>query len=63
MYFVPEGQHDRAKQTVSYGTALLSAGPGTSCQATIAPSLRDESRSPIEGPRIKLALMGFHPGE
>src|ERR1700722_8849412 len=31
-------------QTVPYGTALLGcAVPGTSCQATIAPSLRDIS--------------------
>ena len=29
--------------------------------ATIGLSLRDESRSPIEGPRIKLALMGLKP--
>jgi hypothetical protein len=32
--------------------------PGTSCLATISLSLRDKSHSPIEGPRIKLALMG-----
>jgi hypothetical protein len=39
--------------TVPYGTVLqVNAFPGTSCQATIAPSLRDKSRSPIEGPRI-----------
>src|ERR1700730_7694695 len=31
--------------------------PGTSCRATIALSLRDKSHSPIEGLRIKLALM------
>ncbi len=34
------------------------AVPGTSCLATISLSLRDKSHSPIEGPRIKLALMG-----
>jgi hypothetical protein len=67
--------HACANQTVPYGTALLDdAVPGTSCQArheqaiarrmaTIAPLLRDKSRSPIEGPRIKLAFVGFQPGE
>jgi hypothetical protein len=35
--------------------------PGTSCQATIAPSLRDKSHSPVRGPRIKLALVGLKP--
>src|ERR1700677_352210 len=34
--------------------------PGTSCQATIAPSLRDKVICP-SGPRIKLALMGLKP--
>jgi hypothetical protein len=54
------GAHACANQTVPYGTVLVGgAVPGTSCQATIAPSLWDESHSPIEGPRIKLALMGL----
>src|SRR6185312_15530326 len=36
------GAHTCANQTVPYGTALLGwRVPGTSCQATIAPSLRD----------------------
>jgi hypothetical protein len=36
------GAHTCPNHTVPYGTALLGgAGPGTSCQATIAPSLRD----------------------
>jgi hypothetical protein len=36
------GAHTCTNQTVPYGTALLGgAVPGTSCQATIAPSLRD----------------------
>mgnify|MGYP003623046068 CR=1 FL=1 len=43
--------------TVPYGTVLSrDAFPGTSCLATIMLSLRDKSHSPIEGPRIKLAL-------
>jgi hypothetical protein len=49
---------------IPYPTGRLSWGgdvPGTSCQATIARSLRDKSHSPIEGPRIKLALMGLNP--
>jgi hypothetical protein len=46
----------------TYGTALwVDVVPGTSCQATIAPSLWDKSHSPIKGPRIKLALMGPAP--
>jgi hypothetical protein len=46
------GAHACANQTVPYGTALLGgAVPGTSCQATIAPSLRDKSHSPIEALR------------
>jgi hypothetical protein len=54
------GAHACANQTVPHGTAVLGgAVPGTSCQATIALFLRDKSHSPIEGPRIKLALMGF----
>ena len=40
---------------------LLGGVPGTSCQATIAPSLRDKSHSPSERPRIKLALLGLKP--
>src|ERR1700675_579846 len=36
------GAHTCTNQTVPYGTALWGgAVPGTSCQATIAPSLRD----------------------
>jgi hypothetical protein len=36
------GAHTCTNQTVPYGTALLGcAVPGTSCLATIAPSLRD----------------------
>jgi hypothetical protein len=37
--------------------------PGTSCLATIVLSFRDENHSPIEAPRIKLALIGFNPRE
>src|SRR5580700_6852652 len=38
----PIGAHTCTNHTVPYGTALLGgAVPGTSCQATIAPSLRD----------------------
>src|ERR1700720_21864 len=40
------------------GTGSLHRYPGTSCLATISLSLRDKSNSPIEGPRIKLMLMG-----
>jgi hypothetical protein len=32
-----------------------------SCLATISLSLRDKSDSPIEAPRIKLALVGLKP--
>jgi hypothetical protein len=54
------GAHACANQTVPYGTALLGGAiPGTSCQATIASSLRDKSRSPIEGPPTKSALIGL----
>jgi hypothetical protein len=39
------GAHTRTNQTIPYGTALLGdAFPGTSCQAKIAPSLRDISQ-------------------
>jgi hypothetical protein len=49
--------------TVLSGTeALWIADPGTSCLATIRLSLRDKSHSPIEGPRNKLALVGFSQG-
>src|ERR1700722_19715863 len=42
------GAHTCANQTVPYGTALLGGSvPGTSCQATIAPSLRDAFSSSI----------------
>jgi hypothetical protein len=59
---MPRRPNTCANHTVPYGTALLGGVvPGTSCQATIAPSLRDKSHSPIEGPRIKLALMGLNP--
>ena len=36
--------------------------PGTSCQATIALSLRDKTHSPIDWLRTKLAPMGICPG-
>jgi hypothetical protein len=39
--------------------ASLYRYPGTSCLATISLSLRDKSHSPIEAPRIELALVGF----
>jgi hypothetical protein len=42
--------------------ALWIADPGTWCLATISLSLRDKSHSPVEGPRIKLALVGFGQG-
>jgi hypothetical protein len=58
------GAHICTNHTVPYGTALwVGAVPGTSCQATITLSLRDKSHSPIEEPRIKLALMGLKPRE
>src|SRR5580692_5338561 len=44
--------------TVPLGRGLFSMIPGTSCLATIVPSLWDKSHSPIEAPRIILALMG-----
>ena len=47
------GGHTCTNQTVPYGTALLGgAVPGTSCQATIAPSLRDA---------FSLAPLGHNP--
>jgi hypothetical protein len=53
--------HTRKNQTVPYGTALLGwRFPGTSCQATIALSLRDKDHSPMRS-LIKLALMGLKP--
>ena len=49
-------ESDRARRDGSLGGAV----PGTSCQATIAQSLRDKSHSLVEGHRIKLALMGLN---
>ena len=47
------GAHACANQTVPYGTVLLGgAVPGTSCQATIVPSLWDKGQPP------KLAYKG-----
>jgi hypothetical protein len=40
------------------GRLFWVAVPGTSCQATIAPSLRDKSRSPIEKPYNYLSVYG-----
>jgi hypothetical protein len=62
MYFVPEGQPDssQARSAWSY-EVQVHRYPGTSCLATIGLSLRDKSHSPIEGPRIKLALIGLKP--
>ena len=47
--------------TVPPGRGSLHRYPGTSCLATISLSLQDKSHSPIEGLRIKLALMGLKP--
>src|ERR1700730_4477318 len=55
---------DQLRPTIPYPTGTVlskDAVPGTSCLATIMLSLRDKSHSPIEGPRIKLALMGLKP--
>ena len=42
------GAHACTNHTVPYGTALWGgAVPGTSCQATIAPSLRDISQQAL----------------
>jgi hypothetical protein len=42
--------HSCKNQTVPYGTALwIGDVPGTSCQATIAPSLRDKARALRDG--------------
>jgi hypothetical protein len=43
---------------VPLGRAIFRMIPGTSCLATIVLSLRDKNHSPIEAPRITLALMG-----
>src|ERR1700677_1608857 len=43
------------------GRGSLHRYPGTSCLATIGLSLQDKSHSPIEVPRIKLALIGLRP--
>src|ERR1700685_4436724 len=49
----PIGAHTCTNHTVPYGTALLGgAVPGTSCQATIAPSLQD-AFSPAPDQRCK----------
>jgi hypothetical protein len=48
---------DRLRPSLRDGASLY-RDPGTSCLATLSLSLRDESHSPIEAPRIKLALMG-----
>ena len=53
---------DHLRPIIPYPTGRFLSGdavPGTSCLATIMLSLRDKSHSPIEGPRIKLALMGL----
>jgi hypothetical protein len=47
--------------TVPPGRGSLHRYPGTPCLATISLSLRDKRPLPIEGPRIKLALMGLDP--
>jgi hypothetical protein len=56
------GAHTCTNQTVPYGTALLGgAVPGTSCQATIAPSLPD-AFSPVplgHNPKSLSASMGL----
>jgi hypothetical protein len=48
-------ESDRALRDGSLGWRF----PGTSCQATIALSLRGKSNSPVVKALIKLALMGF----
>jgi hypothetical protein len=50
------GAHADANQTVPYGTALMvGAVPGTSCQAAIAPSLRDKRNRPVRERRSEPA--------
>jgi hypothetical protein len=49
--------------TVPPGRGRSASPPGTSCLATIVLYLRDENHSPIEAPRIKVALMGLQPWE
>jgi hypothetical protein len=56
------GPGDRLEAYVPLGRGYFLVIPGTSCLATIVLSLRDKNYSPIEAPRIILALMGFRPG-
>jgi hypothetical protein len=56
------GAHAGTNQTVPYGTALFDGGPRhfvPSYDRTVPPG---QKRSPIEGPRIKLALAEVNPG-
>src|SRR5271163_3364312 len=61
------GAHTCTNHTVPYGTALWGgAVPGTSCQATIAPSLRDISQQALtksEPRNLSLRLRKVHPPE
>src|SRR5208337_1633768 len=54
------GAHTCTNHTVPYGTALWGgAVPGTSCQATIAPSLRDISQQALS-PGTGNCCLGAH---
>ena len=58
------GAHTGANQTVPYGTALLRwRFPGTLCQATVGPSLRDWGKAPSgnKSSQIFLNLVPFNP--
>ena len=60
------GAHTCPNHTVPYGTALWGgAVPGTSCQATIAPSLRDISQQALVSlisARLAVSLLGKEAG-
>src|SRR5208283_4950465 len=52
------GAHTCTNHTVPYGTALWGgAVPGTSCQATIAPSLRDISQQALASASRPIVLV------
>jgi hypothetical protein len=49
-------------QSSHWDGAIFLVIPGTSCLATIVPSLPDENHPPVQAPRIILALIRVYPG-
>src|SRR5271166_3031540 len=55
---IESGAHTCTNHTVHYGTVLWGgAVPGTSCQATIAPSLRDISQQALASSPERLRVL------